>query len=293
MRPEPVTTITPVINQTVLVSGADYFSVKELNPYSHATDQPNVEITTREHAAIITALHSAGVDVRQVPAPPACQDGVYTANWALVLGSTAVLSNLPGPRRGEEPAAEATLQSLGLHTIRPPYRFSGQGDCLAVGPYLLCGQGYRTDPRMHPWLAKTFPERQVISLQTIPALGPDSRPVINRETTWPDSLFYDIDLALAVLTPTLIAWCPEAFDATSQATIRDLDLERIEVSYDEAVTAFACNLISTGHTVIMSDRAPQLQAAIEAQGLRTITPAITQLAKGGGYIRCTTLTLSN
>jgi N-dimethylarginine dimethylaminohydrolase len=43
----------------------------------------------------------------------------------------------------------------------------------------------------------------------------------------------------------------------------------------------------------MSAHAPQLQAAIEAKGLRAITPEIQELAKGGGYIRCTTLTLDN
>jgi N-dimethylarginine dimethylaminohydrolase len=43
----------------------------------------------------------------------------------------------------------------------------------------------------------------------------------------------------------------------------------------------------------MSAHAPELQAAIESRGLRTITPQITELLKGGGYIRCTTLTLDN
>jgi N-dimethylarginine dimethylaminohydrolase len=43
----------------------------------------------------------------------------------------------------------------------------------------------------------------------------------------------------------------------------------------------------------MSSQAPELQAAIEAEGISTITPDITELSKGGGYIRCTTLTLSN
>jgi N-dimethylarginine dimethylaminohydrolase len=41
----------------------------------------------------------------------------------------------------------------------------------------------------------------------------------------------------------------------------------------------------------MGAHAPYLKANIEAAGLKTITPDITELAKGGGYIRCTTLTL--
>jgi N-dimethylarginine dimethylaminohydrolase len=56
---------------------------------------------------------------------------------------------------------------------------------------------------------------------------------------------------------------------------------------------FACNLVSTGDTVVMSAHAPHLQRALEAEGLKTVTPEIDELVKGGGYIRCTTLTLSN
>ncbi|QQS18999.1 hypothetical protein IPL68_03020 [Candidatus Saccharibacteria bacterium] len=65
------------------------------------------------------------------------------------------------------------------------------------------------------------------------------------------------------------------------------------MSFAEAKEAFACNLVSTGHTVVMSASAPQLQAAIESYGLQTITLAMPELAKGGGFIRCTTLTLDN
>jgi N-dimethylarginine dimethylaminohydrolase len=43
----------------------------------------------------------------------------------------------------------------------------------------------------------------------------------------------------------------------------------------------------------MSAEAPLFKAEIEAHGLQVITPEITELAKGGGYIRCTTLTLDN
>jgi N-dimethylarginine dimethylaminohydrolase len=133
---------------------------------------------------------------------------------------------------------------------------------------------------------------KIVGLQTVPDLDNSGKSAINDVTGWPDGFFYDIDLAIAVLTPNLIAWCPAAFTPESQAKIRALtDIEKIEVSYEEARQGFACNLISTGETVVMSAHAPQLQKAIEARGLKTITPEVTELAKGGGYIRCTTLTL--
>lgn len=70
------------------------------------------------------------------------------------------------------------------------------------------------------------------------------------------------------------------------------DVEKLEVSLTEAKEAFACNLVSTGETIIMSAHAPLFTAELKRRGFTVITPEITELAKGGGYIRCTTLTLA-
>jgi N-dimethylarginine dimethylaminohydrolase len=228
-----------------------------------------------------------------VDAPAGCQDGVYTANWGLCRGDTVVLSSLPNMRQAEEPHAEKSLRELGKKIIKPPHRFSGQGDALPCGNLLFAGSGYRTDLRMHKFLADTL-GYEVISLQTLPELDGGGRPVTNHVTGWPDSFFYDIDLALSVITPELIAWCPEAFTPESREKIHALDtVEKIEVSLAEAEQGFACNLVSNGETVIMSAHAPNLQAALETRGLQIVTPEIHELAKGGGFFRCTTLTLDN
>jgi N-dimethylarginine dimethylaminohydrolase len=282
----------PLINRTVLMSDADHFSVMELNPYSHGSDQPDTDTAVSEHTTIRKALQTAGVNVKSVESPDDCQDGVYTANWALVRGDTAVLSSLPAPRQSEEPYARRALEKLGKKVLEAPYRFSGQGDALPVGEYLIVGSHYRTDPRMHQFLADRL-GYNVVSVQTIPQTDKAGNPVTNAVTGWPDSFFYDVDLAFSVLTPGLIAWCPEAFDRSSQDAIAELPFDKIEVTYDEAVLGFACNLVSTGETVIMSSRAPKFQAAIESKGLNVVPVWAGNLAKGGGFIRCTTLTLDN
>lgn len=275
------------------MSGANYFSDEfAINAHMNSQIAVDVDRAKAEHANIRKAFEQAGIKVIKTAAPENCQDGVYTANWGLCRGNKVVLSSLPNKRQAEEPYAKRALRLLGKQIFTPPYRFSGQGDALPCGNLLFCGSHYRTDPRMHQFLAKHL-GYDVISLQTIPELDQAGQPKINAITGWPDSFFYDLDLALSVLRDDLIAWCPEAFLPESQAKIRALsNLEKIEVSFDEA-KAFACNLVSTGETVIMSARAPKLKAAIEAHGLKTITPEITELAKGGGYIRCTSLTLDN
>lgn len=284
--------MTQKINQTVLMSGADQFGVEELNPYSDKSNQPDVAKAIEEHDSIKQALEQAGVTVVQVPAPAGCQDGVYTANWALCRGDTAIMSSLPNMRQAEEPFAEQALRDRGMRIIKAPYRFSGQGDALPCGNLLFCGSQYRTDPRMHAFVAQEL-GFEVISLQTVPELDEHGNPMTNKVTGWPDSFFYDIDLAISILREDLIAWCPEAFLPESQEKMRALPIKKIEVSLEEATKGFACNLLSTGETVVMSNHAPEFQAAIEAHGLKTITPTITELIKGGGFIRCTTLTLDN
>lgn len=337
------------INKRVLMSGTNHFTVEELNPYSNATEQPKPFLATQEHEAIRNALLDAGVEVIKVPEPAGCQDGVYTANWALCRGDIAVMSNLPNKRKNEEPYAEKVLSDLGFKIIHVPdnleaqassswafsqrgmeravskysevnttgekhagaeegsqivgsagnqadwsgpLRFSGQGDALPCGNLLFCGSTYRTDPKMHDFLAQEL-GFDVIGLQTVPALDKNGAPIINAITGWPDSFFYDLDLALAVINDDLIAYCPDAFTPNSQDVLRKLDIGKIEVTLQEAMHGFACNLVSTGQTVIMSANAPLLASQLENHGLKIITPEITELSKGGGYIRCTTLTLEN
>ena len=279
----------------LLMSGADFFDDGQaINAYMDSQVPVNVAKAQAEHQAIRAAFEQAGITVTKVDPPAGCQDGVYTANWGLCRGNKVVLSALPGPRQAETPYAEDVLKSLGKEIIHPPegLRFSGQGDALPCGNLLFTGSRYRTDPAIHQFLADTL-GYEVISLQTVAKTDVFGEPIINAVTGWVDSFFYDIDLALSIINDHLIAWCPEAFEPDSQAKIRQLDIEKIEVSLEEAMHGFACNLVSTGETVIMSDHAPDLKAALEARGLKTITPDVTELLKGGGYIRCTSLSLDN
>lgn len=281
------------------MTGADFFSTEQaINPYYG--DQPvDLPAAIKEHTQLRAIFQRVGVKVERFPASPNSQDSVYTANWALVRGDTAVLARLPNARKAEEDYAEAILQSLGKTVVRVPedWKFSGQGDALACGNLLFCGQGYRSDEKAQAFAAETLGYDR-IQLQTVPQLDDDGQPVINTVSGWADSFFYDIDLALAIITPPagakkgLIAYCPEAFTEKSQRILEALDeVDKIIVSEEEARQAFACNLVSTGDTVIMSDQAPKLSAELEKRGFDIIPPAIHELVKGGGFIRCTSLSL--
>lgn len=291
----------PVFNQTVIMSSARYLDNEQpINPY-YTPEPIDVDAAQREHDAIRTLLTEAGVTVHTVEAPSTSQDGVYTANWALVRGHRAVLARLPNARKSEEEWAESVLTEAGIDVTHVPenWRFSGQGDALPCGPYLFCGRHYRSDEEAQAFAAEVLGYER-IQLQTIPQLDDSGNPVINSSSGWADSFYYDIDLALAVIRPPqagskgLIAYCPAAFTPESQQRLEAFDaVEKILVTEDEAKKAFACNLVSTGETVVMSAQAPALTAALKRHGLTVVSPTITELAKGGGYIRCTTLSLND
>jgi N-dimethylarginine dimethylaminohydrolase len=281
-----------MINQKILISSAEYFSNRSpINPY-YKNEDVSIAKAAYEHQTLEQAFRQAGVEVVKVPAPSTSQDGVYAANWALVRGKKAVIANLPNARRSESAYAAKILRNLGYEVIRLPrnLKFSGQGDALPCGKYLLAGSGYRSDPEAQALVAAEL-GLELVQLHAVPKLDDEGNPLVNDSSGWPDSFFYDLDLAVAVLRDDLIAYCPEALDAQSRAKIAALPLEKIEVSLDEARQGFACNLLSIGETVVMSSHAPQLQSALEQRGLKTILIDAPELKKGGGYIRCVSLTL--
>ncbi len=339
------------------MSGAEYFDDGyAINAHMDDKIPVDVQKAITEHAEIQSCFEKAGIEVVKVDAPVGCQDAVYTANWGLVRDDKVVMSNLPNIRQPEEEIAIEILKKQGKTVIKlpPEVHFSGQGDALPCGDYLFVGTDYRTSPEVHGLLQKEL-GFNVIGVKTVPQFDKNQNPVINPITGWPDSFFYDLDLAIAVIkgpskTPCphdihtlddsafsrreteravhsygeesaadekradakeangvnnpvveqvsrcdcrgLIAWCPEAFMPSSQELIRNIkDLDKIEVSLEEAMNGFACNLVSTGESIIMSNNAPELQKALTNRGLRVYTPNVTELSKGGGFIRCTSLTL--
>jgi N-dimethylarginine dimethylaminohydrolase len=290
----------PRINTTVLMSDANHFTTEQpINPYYHQ-DPVDFSKAADEHAHIHDLLVQADIDVITVDSPTDSQDGVYTANWALVRGKKAVLARLPDARKAEEDYAEQVLTNLGIDVSRVPegLKFSGQGDALACGNYLFCGSGYRSDVEAQAFAADLLGYER-IQLQALPQLDEAGLPVINASSGWADSFFYDIDLALSIIKGPeenkkgLIAYCPEAFTPESQKILADFTgVDKLLVTIAEAKEAFAANLVSTGEYVVMSAHAPLLTKALEDRGLTVLKPEITELAKGGGYIRCTTLTLS-
>ena len=200
---------------------------------------------------------------------------------------------MPNLRQAEEIYAEQTLKKLGFETRRASVLFSGQGDALIIGGNrVIIGDGYRTDAKVaseiREWLglevtvARTKPKRSF-------PFGP---PVKNKVTGLWDSYYYDLDLAVGVIKPDLIAVCFDALTGKGESAIKKLkNVEIIPVSEYEAKEQLACNFVSNGETVVVSEGAKQLAVDLRAKGLKVVSLPNRQLRKSGGGFRCISLSL--
>lgn len=263
------------MNSEMLMSDTKHFRIDyAINPYMDTEVQPDPAAAATEFDAIVSAHIAAHRKVEYLPSAPECPDMVFTANAAVIQGSKAVLGNPPPEREAEMPYFEEWLTGRGYEVIQAPYAFSGQGDALAFGDLLLAGYGHRTDRRMLAVLAREL-NYEIMPLSTV-------------SPRW-----FDLDLAVAVIRPPdTLAYCPQALDTPSRQRLRRLGVDLIEVSVEEA-SHFALNLISDGTIVTMSQGAPRLAGALRDRDLEIVELETTELAKAGGGIRCTALTLDN
>jgi len=260
------------MNKHLLLTEPTHYRISyQINPFMHIDRQPNPTKARDEHAAIVAAHVRAGRIVKLMPSANDCPDMIYTANAAIVRGNRAILSKLPKERQGESGYHHSWLAGLGLEVIRAPFLFSGQGDALPCGNLLLTGYGHRTDRRMHPFLHEQL-GYEVIPLHTV------------------NPLWFDLDLAVAILDDHTIAYCPDALDLQSRHTLASIGLDLMEVELKEA-SSFALNLISDGETITMTAGAPRFAARLRAHGFSVIELETTEIHKGGGGVRCTALTL--
>ena len=274
-----------------LMCPPDYFQIDwAINPYMHLEDRVDETHAKQQYEQLVAKHTELGHELEFMPAQPGLADLIFTANGALVIGDKVMLGHpRPNERKPEIPFFKQALQQLGYtHIETAPYDFSGQGDALPVGNRLIfMGNSWRTDPRMQQVLEQYF-DRDVVSLATIRDLDLPA-------DAEPNSRFYDIDIAMSVLGPNTIAYCPEAFELESRNRLEQVIKQYALIAYpiplSEALKG-AMNLITDGVAAMrpLVD-APVLAAAIKNANLIDHQVDISELWKAGGGVRCTTLNI--
>jgi N-dimethylarginine dimethylaminohydrolase len=219
-------------------------------------------------------------DIRLMPALPGSPDMVFVGHTALVQHGIAALSSFAHPQRqAEEQPLRRWLSDHGFLLWETPREtaFEGEGDALfnAEGTHLWAAHGVRTCLLCHRHIAAAW-HVDVTSLHLV------------------DPRFYHLDTCFAPLAGGYVMYFPEAFDAPSLAAIEAAyePAKRIPVTEQEA-TAFACNVINIGETILMHTVPSDLSHRLTERGFDVQQLNLSEFLKGGGSAKSLVLRLSD
>ena len=263
--------------QDVLVCRPENFRWLATSAISRATLDSgrtfDAALAATQHAALVEAYESAGVNCHFLDPDPALPYQVFTRDSS-TMGPNGTVVTQPAQwwRRGEYAPVisfhnEAGVPIRGMITAGS---LEG-GDVMIVQPgAVLIGAGEtRTQEVAASQLADWFRED-----------GWEARvqPIPER--------YVHIDVLVAVLGEKLAAVCSEVLPAAAVQWLRDKGFDLIEVSEEQAFT-LGVNAISLGgERVISAAGAEELNAAMRAGGLEVIEIDLSMFTLGGGGPHC-------
>jgi N-dimethylarginine dimethylaminohydrolase len=250
-----------------------YFDVTySINPWMDPGKPVDQAMALLQWQRIHDQLVELGHSVELLPPLPGLPDMVFAANGATVWNGRALVARFRHPERDAESAAYLDWFAAHGYDVRQSAASNeGEGDHLTAGPWLLAGNGFRTDRRAHVESEEYF-----------------GRPVIG--LTLVDDRYYHLDTALAVLDAETVMYYPAAFTPGSRAILRELFPAAI-VASDEDADAFGLNAVSDGRHILMPAGANRLVAQLREAGFEPIPIDVSELLRAGGGVKCCTLEL--
>ena len=247
-----------------------YFDVVyAINAWMDPSTPVDTDRALQQWADLVELYRSLGHRVDVLPAVPGLPDMVFAANGALVVDGVAYGSRFAHPQRAAEAAHHRDLLAeLGIPVHVAEHVSEGEGDLVVVGDVVLAGTGFRTTRAAHAELAALI-----------------GRPVVTLELV--DPRFYHLDTCLMALDDTTVAWFPGAFSAAGQDVVRTLFPDAVEADLADALV-LGLNGVSDGRHVVLPVAATGLAAQLAARGYEPVGVDLSELAKGGGGVKCCT-----
>jgi dimethylargininase len=233
---------------------------------THIERQPvDVDLALRQWEGYVAALGAAGWDVIQVPPMEECPDGVFIEDDVVMYGERAVVARPGADERKPETAAIADLLGVlgyDVVAIEAPGTLDG-GDVLKHDGTVWVGLGGRTNQAgvdqltayLEPYGAHVVPVpiSKVLHLKSAVTALPDG---------------------------TVIGYEPLVDDPAAWPRFLGVP----EASGSHVV-------LLGGHTVLMSDDAPQSKRLFEARGLEVVAVDISEFIKLEGCVTCLSVRL--
>jgi len=262
----------------LLVCPPDFFTIQyEINPWMRLSNQVDREQAVAQWHGLMEVLEGdLNVMLDRMAPVAGLPDLVFTANAAVVVGRTAVISRFRYAERQQEEAHFAQwFRTHGYDVVRVDQDvcFEGAGDLLGFPECWFGGYQQRSEIRAFPLLSERF-RREIIPLELT------------------DSRFYHLDTCFCPLSGGELLYFPSAFDAYGLTAIAERISEgrRIAVTEQEALR-FACNAVCVGKHVVLPAGCPLTERLLQERGYRTHAVPLDQFMKSGGSAKCLTLAL--
>ena len=240
--------------------------------------QPDLQALAAQHRELRDALAGAGVTVHHVPPEPHLPYMAYTRDSVVVTHRGPVLCQLARPeRRGEYAPLLAWHEAQGSRMWRMSSAGTLEGGdvhILRPGLAAIGASGGRTDlagaEQLAGWLRAEGWEVRVEPF---------------------DEHFLHLDVLFCMAAPGLAVACVDVLDAGFVAWLSGHGIRCVPVPYREAM-ALGCNILSLGGDRVISARESRdLNAALRAEGLTVLDPALSLFTAGGGGPHCLTCPL--
>jgi len=264
----------------VLVCRPDHYRWLPTNTIARRTlaggGAPDLQGLQAQHGELVAALEQGGARVHALTPEPHLPYMVYTRDSVVVTHQGPVLCQLERPqRRGEyaalidwhqgafwQKSSAGTLEGGDVHILRP-------------GLALIGASGGRTDlagaEQLAGWLRAAGWTVRIAPF---------------------DEHFLHLDVLFCMAAPGLAVACTEVLDADLLGWLQANGIRCLPVPY-RATMQLGCNILSLGgDRVISAQGSQELNAALRAEGLTVLDPALSLFTAGGGGPHCLTCPLS-
>ncbi|MEJ7599580.1 MAG: arginine deiminase-related protein [Kofleriaceae bacterium] len=251
--------------------GCQYQIAWEINPHM-IVGSVHPERAVAQHAALVRAVRSLGIDLQMLPFVHAAFDSVFCKDNGIFIrdrGTTRALLARPrfSERQQEQAVRAADLVRAGIELHPDPADLEG-GDVIVIpGRCALLGHGFRSYRAAAPALERFL-----------------GLPVLPVELV--DPALYHLDTAIAALADGTLLVCDEALAPGARRELNALGLgEVFSVSRDEAVR-FALNLVEIGDAIVTGTESAEVRAILATRGKRVVYTPLDEFHRAGGSVAC-------
>ncbi len=236
------------------------------------------ERAVRQHAGLVAALRSEGVEVRLVPADTGLPDLAFTRDTSLMT-PWGLIGLRPGAahRVREVDVVLESARAAGVPVLGRVEHGRIEGGDVAIlrpGVVLIGISGERTDEAGAEALGNIFRRKgwKVLTYRF-------------------DPHFLHLDTLLCLADRGLAMACTDVLEEPLLTRLAQLGVDLMPVSYKEA-RRLGCNLLSLGDKrVVTAGTCSRLDAELAVRGYRAIAVDLSEFTLCGGGVHCLTMPL--